>query len=120
MNRVRSFNERVRAQKLLVFDIGKNEATYCKLGDSKAQTIDVSDITKIVMEYPGYAMTVEDCHMAPRTRKSMSQHYTEPKLNAFYKTALQYGEAEAIKLVDYHIKNGGVSRYKKFEHFLGL
>ena len=87
MNKVKSFNERVRAQKLLVFDIGKNEATYCKLGDSKAQTIDVSDITKIVMEYPGYAMTVEDCHMAPRTRKSMSQHYTEPKLNAFYKTA---------------------------------
>ena len=87
MNKVKSFNERVRAQKLLVFDIGKNEATYCKFGDSKAQTIDVSDITKIVMEYPGYAMTVEDCHMAPRTRKSMSQHYTEPKLNSFYKTA---------------------------------
>ena len=49
MNKVKSFNERVRAQKLLVVDIGKNEATYCKLGDSKAQTIDVSDITKIVV-----------------------------------------------------------------------
>lgn len=40
------------------------------------------------------------------------------KTRAFLKSALVYGEEKARLLVDYHIKNGGVSRYKKFEWFL--
>lgn len=40
------------------------------------------------------------------------------KTEAFYKVALPYGEAAAQQLVDYHIMNGGISRYKKFEYFL--
>src|SRR5690554_255776 len=40
------------------------------------------------------------------------------KTNAFYKTALPYGEEAAIELVKHHTKNGGISRYKKFEYFL--
>ena len=44
----------------------------------------------------------------------------EIKSNAFYKTALQYGEAEALKLVDYHIKNGGVARYKSLSMFCDM
>ncbi|MDY6937874.1 MAG: HAD hydrolase-like protein [Cyanobacteriota bacterium] len=40
------------------------------------------------------------------------------KTQAFYKTALPYGEQAAQSLVDYHVKNGGISRYKKFELFL--
>ncbi|EHK61846.1 HAD family hydrolase, partial [Halomonas sp. GFAJ-1] len=40
------------------------------------------------------------------------------KTNAFYKVALPYGEVAAQKLVDYHVLNGGVSRYKKFEFFI--
>ncbi|WP_447926359.1 HAD family hydrolase [Vreelandella sp. EE27] len=40
------------------------------------------------------------------------------KTDAFYKTALPYGEIAASRLVDYHVNNGGISRYKKFAYFL--
>lgn len=40
------------------------------------------------------------------------------KTEAFFKAALPYGEAAAHKLVDYHVANGGISRYAKFEYFL--
>lgn len=40
------------------------------------------------------------------------------KTQAFYKTALPYGISAAKKLVDYHLENGGISRYKKFAWFL--
>lgn len=41
------------------------------------------------------------------------------KTDAFYEAALPYGEAAAQALVDYHLINGGISRYKKFALFLG-
>lgn len=40
------------------------------------------------------------------------------KTQAFYQAALPYGETAARALVDYHVANGGVSRYKKFNYFL--
>lgn len=40
------------------------------------------------------------------------------KTEAFYQAALHYGEAAAQALVEYHTANGGMSRYKKFAHFL--
>ena len=40
------------------------------------------------------------------------------KSEAFYKAALPYGVEAANDLVSYHMKNGGVSRYIKFELFL--
>lgn len=40
------------------------------------------------------------------------------KTEAFYKSALAYGEQAAQALVEYHVANGGVSRYKKFAYFL--
>ncbi|WP_447893710.1 HAD family hydrolase [Vreelandella sp. GE22] len=40
------------------------------------------------------------------------------KTEAFYQAALPYGSSAAQALVDYHIKNGGVSRYKKFTYFI--
>lgn len=40
------------------------------------------------------------------------------KTNAFYEATLPYGEAAANAFVKYHTENGGVSRYKKFAHFL--
>ncbi|WP_271912222.1 HAD family hydrolase [Vreelandella alkaliphila] len=40
------------------------------------------------------------------------------KTDAFYQTALPYGEAAAQALVDYHVQNGGISRYLKFAYFL--
>lgn len=39
------------------------------------------------------------------------------KTEAFYRAVIKYGEPAAQELVDYHKKNGGVSRYKKFEFF---
>jgi len=40
------------------------------------------------------------------------------KTNAFYNAALPYGVEAAETLVDHHRKNGGISRYIKFEYFL--
>ncbi len=40
------------------------------------------------------------------------------KTDAFYKVAKEYGSEFAEKLIRYHVKNGGVSRYKKFQYFL--
>lgn len=40
------------------------------------------------------------------------------KTQAFYNTALPYGKGAAQELVLYHVANGGISRYKKFEYFL--
>ena len=40
------------------------------------------------------------------------------KTNAFYQAALPYGEEAARELRNYHVANGGISRYRKFHHFL--
>jgi len=40
------------------------------------------------------------------------------KTDAFYKASLPYGKLAAQAMVDYHVANGGVSRYEKFAHFL--
>jgi phosphoglycolate phosphatase-like HAD superfamily hydrolase len=40
------------------------------------------------------------------------------KTHAFYDSALIYGDDKANDLAEYHIKNGGISRYKKFDYFL--
>ena len=40
------------------------------------------------------------------------------KTEAFYRATLPYGEAPAKAMVDYHIANGGVSRYHKLTYFL--
>jgi phosphoglycolate phosphatase-like HAD superfamily hydrolase len=40
------------------------------------------------------------------------------KTQAFYKAALPFGEDAAQKLVEHHVLNGGISRYKKFEWFI--
>lgn len=42
------------------------------------------------------------------------------KTNAFYQAALPFGENAAMELVDYHVQNGGISRYKKFDYFLNV
>ncbi|MDX1347274.1 MAG: HAD-IA family hydrolase [Thiomicrorhabdus chilensis] len=40
------------------------------------------------------------------------------KTQAFYDATLSFGHDKAQALVDYHILNGGVSRYLKFEYFI--
>lgn len=42
------------------------------------------------------------------------------KTNAFYKATLPYGDQAAKDFVKYHTDNGGISRYKKFAHFLDV
>lgn len=39
------------------------------------------------------------------------------KTNAFREAVIFYGEESARKLLDYHVHNGGVSRYEKFRWF---
>ncbi|MFL1482904.1 HAD family hydrolase [Marinobacter sp. LN3S78] len=40
------------------------------------------------------------------------------KTEAFYRAAEPYGRDHAEALVDYHVRNGGISRYVKFSTFL--
>ena len=40
------------------------------------------------------------------------------KTEAFRLAAFPYGTTATERLVQHHVENGGVSRYKKFEHFL--
>lgn len=40
------------------------------------------------------------------------------KTQAFYLAALPYGKEAAQDLLEYHVANGGISRYKKFAYFL--
>ncbi|WP_328190384.1 HAD family hydrolase [Marinobacter sp. OP 3.4] len=40
------------------------------------------------------------------------------KTEAFYQAAEPYGPGQAEALVDYHVRNGGISRYVKFSTFL--
>jgi phosphoglycolate phosphatase-like HAD superfamily hydrolase len=40
------------------------------------------------------------------------------KTQAFYETTQHYGHEFAQALVDYHVANGGISRYVKMEYFL--
>ena len=40
------------------------------------------------------------------------------KTDAFYQVAKPYGDDKAQALVEHHVRNGGISRYVKFHHFL--
>lgn len=40
------------------------------------------------------------------------------KTSAFRSVAEEYGLENAAALVEYHIRNGGISRYRKFDYFL--
>jgi HAD superfamily hydrolase (TIGR01549 family) len=42
----------------------------------------------------------------------------EIKTQAFYDVAKVYGHEVALALKSYHVKNGGISRYEKFEYFI--
>ena len=39
------------------------------------------------------------------------------KSEAFYSSVEKYGDDAARSLVEYHMENGGISRYKKFDYF---
>lgn len=58
-----------------------------------------------------YATLIFDCDGVVLDSNSI-------KKDAFYKATLPYGQAAAQAMVDHHVVNGGVSRYKKFVYFL--
>ncbi|MBI2470433.1 MAG: HAD family hydrolase [Planctomycetes bacterium] len=39
------------------------------------------------------------------------------KTDAFYEVVLPYGKDKAERLANYHVQNGGISRFKKFRYF---
>ena len=65
------------------------------------------------MKHPvtGYTTLVFDCD-------GVVLDSNKVKTEAFYQATLPYGEAAAEAMVDYHVANGGISRYKKFAYFL--
>lgn len=63
------------------------------------------------MNLGGYQTLVFDCD-------GVILNSNRVKTDAFYKAALPYGVKAAELLVEYHVNNGGISRYKKFEMFL--
>ena len=44
-------------------------------------------------------------------------HSLDIKAKAFHDMYADYGSDIAEKVVDYHLKNGGVSRFEKFKYF---
>lgn len=64
-----------------------------------------------VLDFSQYQTLVFDCD-------GVILNSNNVKTQAFYKAALPYGESAAQALVAYHVSNGGISRYKKFELFL--
>lgn len=65
----------------------------------------------MMLELSAYRTLVLDCD-------GVILNSNDLKSEAFRKAALPYGMAAAGALVKYHIANGGVSRYRKFEYFL--
>ncbi|WBE25068.1 HAD family hydrolase [Denitrificimonas caeni] len=63
------------------------------------------------LQVSDYATLVFDCD-------GVILNSNQVKTDAFYQAALPYGEAAAQALIDYHVANGGVSRYLKFGYFL--
>ncbi len=63
------------------------------------------------LQVTDYASLVFDCD-------GVILNSNRVKTDAFYQAALPYGEAAAQAMVEYHVANGGVSRYLKFAHFL--
>ena len=65
----------------------------------------------MVLKLSQYKSLVFDCDGVLLNSNSL-------KTDAFYKSALDWGTSPASDLVKYHIKNGGISRYQKFEYFM--
>ena len=63
------------------------------------------------MKFSSYKSVIFDCD-------GVLLDSNQIKTDAFYQTVLPYGENIAKQFADYHKKNGGISRNKKFEYFL--
>ena len=64
----------------------------------------------LTVEIPHYKTWIFDCDGVILDSNGI-------KSEVFYEVALPFGKDKAEALVAYHKRHGGVSRYKKFEHF---
>ena len=65
-----------------------------------------------MIELSRYKLIVFDCD-------GVILNSNDLKTSAFYSTALFAGEDIACRFANYHVKNGGVSRYVKFKYLVG-
>lgn len=65
----------------------------------------------MIKKYLNYKTFVFDCD-------GVILNSNQLKTDAFYQVALPFGKQAATDFVRYHTENGGISRYKKFAHFL--
>ena len=63
------------------------------------------------MNYRSYSALVFDCDGVVLNSNTI-------KTEAFRRVSLPFGEPASSVLVNFHMQNGGVSRYAKFEHFV--
>lgn len=63
-------------------------------------------------------MNLEDYHTLIFDCDGVVLNSNRVKTEAFRQAALAYGADAADALVSWHVANGGISRYRKFEHFL--
>jgi len=68
-------------------------------------------MTSATLSFDKYNSLVFDCD-------GVVLNSNKIKTRAFYNTTISYGEESAKLLVKYHVENGGVSRYKKFDYFI--
>lgn len=71
----------------------------------------LSEITSSPLDIHRYRTLVFDCDGVILDSNPLKQR-------AFYFAARPYGDTVARELVDYHARNGGISRFAKFEKFL--
>jgi phosphoglycolate phosphatase-like HAD superfamily hydrolase len=65
----------------------------------------------MVMKVNNYKTIIFDCD-------GVVLNSNKVKTQAFYNTALAFGQAAAERLVKYHVERGGISRYEKFKWFI--
>lgn len=64
-----------------------------------------------MFELKNYKTLVFDCD-------GVVLNSNEIKTKAFYEAVKHFGHQQAQALVDYHVTNGGISRYAKFKYFI--
>ena len=64
-----------------------------------------------LLSIPDYQTFVFDCD-------GVVLNSNQVKTEAFYLAALPYGKPAANAMVEHHVANGGISRYRKFSYFL--
>ena len=68
---------------------------------------------ELLQSLAGYKNIVFDCDGVILNSNKIKSH-------AFYSSALSWGSEAASCLLSYHLQNGGISRYEKFQYFFDV